>query len=161
MRTRRGMLEFFADGEPMIKACRRVLRTSNGFVTNAADMPLNAPEINATHAPLWPFRANAFLVVSYPAQYKPENGTSRQRVAPRPRHRNRTPLSRTRPRTELKTERRVFGLRGWEGVDWRFVRTSSSGDMIVVIVERARMPAESGTTALGRRGGRTTFNKWS
>jgi len=156
------MLEFCADEEEdMIKACRRVLRTSKGFVTSAADIPLNAPEKNATYAPEWPLRAKAFLVVSYPAQYKPENGTSRQRVAPSPRHRKRTPLSRTRPRTELKTDRRVFGFKGCAGVDWRFVRMSSSGDIMEVMEERARMPADRGTTEAGSRGGRTTFSKWS
>lgn len=58
------MLEVFTDDEDMIKACRLVLRTSKGFVTRAAEVPLNAPQKKATHAPLWPLRANAFLVVS-------------------------------------------------------------------------------------------------
>ena len=50
---------------------------------------------------------------------------------------------------------------GEGGVDWRFVRTSSSGDMRDVIVVRARIPAVRGTMEDGNNGGSVTFSKWS
>ena len=71
----------------MSNACLRVFSTSKGEVRSAAVVPLNAPLANATPAPSYPARFRECLHDSYPAQYSPLNGTSRQRVGPRPRHR--------------------------------------------------------------------------
>lgn len=45
-------------------AWRRVLRTSKGYVTSAAVVPLTAPLTKATHAPRRPRRSNAPLKLS-------------------------------------------------------------------------------------------------
>ena len=41
------------------------------------------------------------------------------------------------------------------------VRTSSRGDMRDVIVVRAMIPAERGTSGAGSNGGSVTFRRWS
>lgn len=141
-------------------ACLRVLSTSNGDVSRAAVVPLITPLANATCGPLRPSRANIFFHVSYPAQYTPLNGTSRQSVGPRPRQRYPTPCACMSPRTEASTERRVCGLSGERGVDCKFVRTSSRGDTHELTMVRASMPEKRGTRAgKGRRGGRTLWSK--
>ena len=48
---------------------------------------------------------------------------------------------------EVSTERRVCGWSGDNGVDCRFVRTSSRGEAIEVIKLRESAPAISGVTA--------------
>ena len=65
-------------------------------------------------------------------------------------------------RTEERTERKVCGFSGESGVDWRLVRISSRGEAMVLIADRANMPATSGTAVSeGIKGGRTTFRRWS
>jgi len=105
------------EDEDMMRACRRVLMTSVGEVNNAAVVPLSAPLINATQAPSCPLRANIFLQLSYPAQYIPEKGTSRQRVGPKPLHKTKGPCALTKPRIDVNTDRSVWGLSAEGGVD--------------------------------------------
>jgi hypothetical protein len=50
--------------EVITRACRLVLSTSKGDVINAAVVPLTAPLINATHAPLLPRRSSTFFQLS-------------------------------------------------------------------------------------------------
>lgn len=66
IRRRRGkVLEetFWVDWDIM-RACRRVLSTSNGEVISAAEVPLIAPLMKATHAPSWPLFLKVFFHVS-------------------------------------------------------------------------------------------------
>ena len=56
----------------------------------------------------------------------------------------------------------MLGVLGEIGVDWRFVRTSSSGETNVLIAVRAIIPADKGVRdGWGMRGGRRVFTRWS
>lgn len=60
----------------------------------AENVPERAPEMNEVvrgERSGW-VEANRVLRISNPAQYRPENGTSRQRVGPRPLHRIASPF---------------------------------------------------------------------
>jgi hypothetical protein len=50
--------------EVITRACLLVLSTSKGDVINAALVPLTAPLMNATHAPLFPRRSSTFFQLS-------------------------------------------------------------------------------------------------
>lgn len=75
----------------------------------------------------------------------PLKGTSRQRVGLSPRHKEATPSEWTRDRMAFSVDRSVCGFLDDCGVDCRLVRINSSGEAIVVMVARARMPAVSGS----------------
>lgn len=84
-----------------VNTCLRVLRTSNGWVTRAETVPLRAPERKDVAIGVSCGRGelrelSRALIISKPAQYSPEKGTSRHSVGPSPRQRMVMPLSRTR-----------------------------------------------------------------
>lgn len=64
-------------------------------------------------------------------------------------------------RIDVRTERKVCGTSADNGVDWRFVRTSSRGETILVIIVRAKIPDARGTIEDGNTDGRTLCERWS
>lgn len=60
-RRRKVLGEPLSVDEDMMRACRRVLSTSNGDVISAAEVPLIAPLMKAIHAPSWPRFAKALF----------------------------------------------------------------------------------------------------
>lgn len=65
MPSRKGIEEVtWPEEGAIIRAWRRVLRTSKGEVMRAAEVPLTAPQIKATHAPSRPRRLNSLFQAS-------------------------------------------------------------------------------------------------
>ena len=64
--------------------------------------------------------------------------------------------------TDEITDRRVLGLEEDEGVDWRLVRMSSSGETMVEMIVLAVIPAKRGVIADGvTKRGKTECKRWS
>lgn len=60
------------------------------------------------------------------------------------------------------TDRRVLGLAEDDGVDWRLVRISSSGEATVEMKVLAVIPAKRGVIGEGvTKRGKTEFRRWS